>query len=162
MPAWNKRQIVVKALGLSGLAKYDGSDVSPAMLQDGISSLDAMMGEWDSKGVRVGYAQSADSNTADPAQVSGLPPWAIRAVYSNLAVELAGGVGREVLPRTAAIASASWSALNSYLGKPIPYKIPNNMPMGAGFKRQYYTGYFILDATDEELEAGSDAELDFS
>lgn len=164
---WTKQQLVLKAFGATGLVEHDGTDIVPEMLQDGLSSLDALMAQWDSQGFRLGYLASEDPTSGDLSQDSGLPDWAVRAVYMNLALELAGGLGREVSPRVAAIATQSLDALRSMFAAPTPYR-GSSIPMGAGHKPWPGTGFSILDLTDEDeddLDGGSDtvdSDLDFS
>lgn len=167
MPSWTKQQLVLKAFGATGIVEYDGTDMQPEMLQDGLSSLDAMMAEWDSRGIRPGYLGSTTPTEGDLGQDSGLPVWAIRAVYTNLAIELAASLGREVSPRIAGIAANSYAALAAVFAGPVPMRLPPNMPAGAGHKGWPSRGFSILNLSaedDDDLDGSSDPidpDLDF-
>jgi hypothetical protein len=165
---WTKLKLVRKAFGAMGLVEYDGTDMPPEMQQDGLSSLEAMMGQLDAEGIRLGYPLSDDPDDIDPNQDSKLPSWAVRAVYMNLAVELGASLSREVPSRVVTIASQSREALGGLFAKPEPYRMPSNIPAGAGHKGWPTTGFSILDMSvddEDDLESGPDtvdSDLDFS
>lgn len=156
---WSKRDLVKKAYGALGLAAYD-FDLSPDQLQDGLSSLDAMMALWDAQGIRLGYPCSATPTSGDLNQDSGLPDFAVQAVFLNLALELAPSVGREVSPRIAAKADRGHSTLLALAAAPISMQVRPGTPAGAGHKPWRGTIRRFLDACDDDIAINEDSELE--
>ena len=80
---WTKRQFVLQAFEEIGLASYV-YDLTPEQLNSALFKLDAMMGTWNGKGIRIGYPTPGDpessdldaqTNVPDSANEAGLDPW---------------------------------------------------------------------------------------
>lgn len=152
----SKRYLVMKAFKAMGLASED-SDVSADQLQDALTSLNDMLAEWTTVGIRLGDNRDGDLN-AD----SGIPDWANRAVWSNLAVELAAGIGRDLEPRVVGMAERGYNHLLAKEAVPIPYRIPDTLPAGAGNKPWRENGReFLVDDNEDNIDADTDSELEF-
>jgi hypothetical protein len=132
---WTKIQLIQKAFGELALAGYV-YDLDPDQLEDALSTMDAMLAEWTTFGINIGYLLPAtpdDSNIEDP---SGIPDSANRAVYMSLAVQLAAGRGKTLTPQTLAGAARGYQQLLGAAARAaaIQQPMPNTMPRGAGNK----------------------------
>ena len=56
--SWTKRQFINAALEEIGLASYV-FDIQPEELESALRRLDAMMADWNAKGIRIGYPLSS-------------------------------------------------------------------------------------------------------
>lgn len=73
----------------------------------GLRVLNQLLGQWDRDGIRLGWVTVADLDDALPLDLQDE-----RAVKFNLAVELAGEYGLEVLPRVQQIAKDTYNSLS--------------------------------------------------
>lgn len=157
--AYTKRQFVTAALEEIGLASYI-FDAQPEQLQSALTRLDAMMANWNGKGIRLAYplpgspgASSLDENTA-------VPDSANEAVITNLAVRLAPSYGKAVSADTKATARDAYNLLLSRAAMPPEQQLPDNMPAGAGNKPWNLYGTYINPPADPVL-TGGDGVLEF-
>lgn len=155
MNRWTKRDVINKAYAASGLASYD-FDLSPEEYRNGLMSLDAMMMQWELEGIRPGY--NRDGGLDDNC---GIEDTAYRATYTNLAIELAASIGRQVAVEIMAMAERGYQALLASVAEPIP-KGMEDVPTGAG-NRGIHGGWGPRFINDEEdtVEAGPGSELEF-
>lgn len=131
--SWTKRQLVNKAFSEIGIASYD-FDLSPEMLQGALDDLDAMMGEWEAKGIAMSYPLPATPSASDLDTDSLAPDKATAAIYLNLAMRIASGYGKTLSVRTAANARSAYITLLSTYNTPTNRDLPDTMPRGAGNK----------------------------
>lgn len=130
--SYTKRQCVQAALSEIGLATY-AFDLSADQIEQALWRLDAMLGEWNARGIRLGYPLPANPNNSDATDDSGIPDSAYEAVITNLALKLAPSYGKTVGPATMATARASLNTLYALNAKPKEMRI-QDIPMGAGHK----------------------------
>lgn len=156
---WTKLQVVSKAFGVSGLAQ---DNMAVEDLLEGLSSLDAMVASWETRGIRLGYLTSPTPQESDLAQDSGLPNWAVRAVYLNLGIELAATNGRDLQPEIHALAAQALDGVRIKCCKPGGMKLGPGIPSGGGNRQWRFpgTGDFIVE-DDDEIAIDSDSELEF-
>lgn len=155
---WTKRQVVAKAYGVTGVAE---ANMDTEELLEGMTSLDAMMASWEGRGMRLGYLASNTPTEGDLGQDTGLPPWAIQAVYLNLGIELAAVNGREVMPDTRALAERALNAVRLRTRRGAQMKLGPGVPAGGGNRRwRGQTGDFIVDDEDD-LSVDGTTEFDF-
>ena len=157
--AYTKRQFVVAALEEIGMASYI-FDAQPEQLQSALVRLDAMMANWNGKGIRVAYplpgspgASSLDENTT-------VPDSANEAVITNLAVRLAPSYGKTVSPDTKATARDAYNLLLSRAALPYEMQFPSTMPAGAGNKMWDVYGTYLNPPVDPIL-VGQDGVLEY-
>lgn len=130
--SYTKRQCVQAALSEIGLATY-AFDLSADQIEQALWRLDAMLGEWNARGIRLGYPLPANPNDSDATDDSGIPDSAYEAVITNLALKLAPSYGKTVGGAPMATARASLNTLYALNAKPKEMRI-QNIPMGAGHK----------------------------
>lgn len=149
-------QLVQAALGEIGMSGY-AFDLSSDQIASAVARLDALIAEWNGRGIRLGYPLSSSPGAIDANAESNLPDWAVDAVIMNLAIRLGPSYGKALGPDTKASARA---ALNTLLGRaafPDEVKL-NTLPSGAGAKGA--APFTTPDAPG--LSVGPDAGLDFN
>ena len=159
--SWTKRQIVNAAFEDLGLGSYE-FNIQPEQRQAALYRLDAMMGEWNAKGIRIGYPLPASPEDSDLDTESNLPDAANRAVYKNLAVEVAPTMGR-IAPKELLIeAKKAYTTLFAFVKVPPKSRgYGGFMPAGAGHKmwRNGYKGIALPKEADQ-VESGADGPID--
>lgn len=159
MGGWTKQQVVVKAFSEAGIAA-DESGITPQELFNGMTSLDAMMAQWDSAGIHLRYPIPSNPTEGNLSDDSRLPVYALEAVYMGLAIRLAAPLGRQLLPKFLGMAQAAYSRLSAIKTKPSPYKKSGGTPAGMGNRRGGWRGRRFLDPDDDTISDGTGSELE--
>lgn len=155
--SYTKRQLVLAAMGEIGLSSYS-FDLSADQIEQALLRLDAMIGEWGARGIRLGYPMPGSPETSDAYQETNLPDWAWTAVITNLAVQIAPSYGKAASPQTLATARGSYNTLLARAAMPPEVQL-DTLPAGAGHKD---VDEPFLTPPTEDLVAGPDAGLDFN
>ena len=132
--SYTKRQFVTEAYTELGMADYV-FDLQPEQLMVACRRLDAMMAEWNGRGISLGYTLPSSPQNTDIDQESGVPDWANEAVFLNLAVKLAPMHGKQV---NGASAKLALSTVMVNATPDVRMNAPSDMPVGAGYKRGSY------------------------
>lgn len=156
---WSKRQFVEQAFEEVGYATYS-FDLQPEQLQAGLRRLEAMMGTWNGRGVRLGYPLSSSPSNANLDDVTSVPDAANEAICTNLAVRIAPIIGKTASPETKQTARSAYMQLLSRFTKPNELQFPHTLPSGAGNKPWRQDTPF-LPVPDDPIDAGGDGEIDF-
>lgn len=157
---YSKRNFVYGAFEELGIASY-AFDLTPEELEGALRRLDAMLAEWNAKGLRLGYpipGSPMDSDLDEPSQV---PDSAYEAIITNLAVRLAPSYGKAVSPDTKATAKAGYNTLLSRACFPPEMQFPGSLPSGAGNKPLAVGGSIFVAEPEDSIDAGSDGPLTF-
>jgi len=142
---YTKREVIQQAYAELGIASYE-FDISPEEMQAGLRLLDLQMAEWNIHGIRVAY-NSGD----DIAAQTGVPDWAVNALFLTLAVRLAPSLGKTPAPETKA---AQKSAHNVLMAKMVmPTEIAPTGYGGSGYRCPRLRGTASL------IETGPDGNL---
>jgi hypothetical protein len=157
--SWTKRQLVTQAFEEIGYAEY-AFDLAPEQLVSGLRRLEAMMGTWNGRGIRLGYPLSSSPDDAELDVDSNIPDSATEAVYTNLAIRIAPILGKAVSNDTAKTARSSYNELISRFATPQEQQLPGTMPAGAGNKPWRQTNPF-LPGVKPSLDAGGDGPIEF-
>lgn len=157
---WTKEQYVAQAFTEIGLAP-DVFNVSPDQIQWALRILDSMIATWNGLGIRLGYPLPASPDDSDLAQDAGMPDSANEAVYLNLAIRIAPGVGKQVSPDTKLSAKAAYDVLAARAAFPPPQP-SKNMPAGAGNKPWRRITPFMPIPCDPLLAAEGGDQIDFT
>lgn len=158
--SWTKRQLVVQAFGEVGYASYV-YDLPPEQLQDGLRRLEAMMGTWNGKGIRLGYPLASNPTAAELDDDSNIPDSANEAVYTNLSIRIAPTIGKTISQETRQAARAAYMELLSRFAMPEVMQLPSTMPAGAGNKPWRQDNPFLPGQTPQ-LDAGQDGPIQFN
>lgn len=102
---YTKRDIISAAYEAIGVADYD-FDLQPEDYQSAVRKLDGMLAAWAVFGVRIGYAGTGDDISVD----ANIPGWAYEALYLNLALRIAPGLGKTPAPETRSQALWAYNA----------------------------------------------------
>ena len=157
---YTKRQFVTAAFEELGLADYV-FDLSPEQLESALRRLDAMLMEWNAKGIRLGYASASSPQDSDLDTETNVPDSAWEAVITNLAVRIAPGYGKTVSPDTKMVAKQGYNTLLQRATFPLEQQLPETMPSGAGNKPWWYDNPFLQRPVDP-VDAGSDGPIEWS
>jgi hypothetical protein len=128
---YTKRQFVTAALEEIGLASYV-FDLQPEQLQSALRRLDALMADWNGKGIRLGYPLPSSPQDSDLDEESNVPDAANEAVILNLAIRLAPSYGKQVAIETKASAKQGYDVLLQRATVPPQQQLPGSLPSGAG------------------------------
>jgi hypothetical protein len=149
---YTKRAFVLAAFSEIGLASYT-FDLQADQVLDAANRLDAMMADWDARGVHVGYPIT-NPDTIDIEAQTTVPQWAVRAIICNLAVELGPSYGKEAMPSTKATAKQGYIAIMARTTSPPIMPMPSSMPAGAGNKPWLTTNNpFLTQPLSSEIAA---------
>ena len=108
--SYSKRQYVEAAFAEIGMAGYV-FDLQPQDLEQALRRLDAMMAEWNAKGIRLGYPLPGSPQFSDINAQSEVPDSANEAIITNLGMRLAAGYGKAVMPQTMMVAKQAYNTL---------------------------------------------------
>lgn len=158
---YSKRQFVAAAFEEIGLASYV-FDLQPEQLQSAMRRLDAMIADWNGKGIRLGYPLPGSPQDSDLDEPTLVPDSANQAIITNLAIRIAPGYGKVLMPETKAVAKDSYNTLLQRATMPPEQQLPATMPAGAGNKPwRVYDNPFIRPPVDP-VDAGPDGPLQFN
>lgn len=128
--SWTKRDFVVQALEELGLAEYV-FDLQPEQMNSARIKLDAMIATWASRGLKLNYPLTKDSDLDED---TGVPDAANEAIYKNLALTLAPSYGKTVSQDTRIQAKDAYDSLLRTLVNVPSMRLPSTLPLGAGNK----------------------------
>jgi len=158
---YSKRQFVAAAFEEIGLASYV-FDLQPEQLQSAMRRLDAMMADWNGKGIRLGYPLPGSPQDSDLDEPTLVPDSANQAIITNLAIRIAPGYGKVLMPETKAVAKDSYNTLLQRAAMPPEQQLPATMPAGAGNKPwRVYDNPFIRPPVNP-VDVGPDGPLQFN
>jgi len=158
---YSKRQFCEAAFAEIGLAGYV-FDMQPQDFEQALRRLDAMMAEWNAKGIRLGYPLPGSPQFSDIDAESEVPDSANEAIICNLGIRIAAGYGKGIMPQTMAIAKGAYNTLLSRATAPIPQQLPGTMPAGAGNKPWRYWDDPYLKPPVDPVQVGPDGVLELN
>jgi hypothetical protein len=158
---YSKRQFVYAAFEEIGLASYV-FDLQPEQLQSALRRLDAMMADWNGKGIRLGYPLPGSPQDSDLDEPTLVPDWANEAIICSLGIRVAPSYGKQVMNETKATAKQGYDTLLQRATFPLEQQFPNTMPSGAGNKPwRVYDNPFLRPPVSP-VEAGPDGPIQFN
>lgn len=156
---YSKRQYVEAAFEEIGMANYV-FDLQPEQLESAMRRLDAMMAEWNAKGIRLGYPLPSSPQQSDLDEQTYVPDSANQAIITNLAMRIAPGYGKQVMAGTMATAKSSYNTILSKATFPTEKQFPDTLPSGAGNKPWMYDVF--LPGPEEQVLAGQDGPIELN
>lgn len=159
--AYTKRQFVEAALTEIGLASYV-FDIQPEQLEYARRRLDAMMADWNGKGIRLSYPIPASPEQGSLAEETNVPDSANEAVILNLAVRLAPSYGKQIMPDTRMIAKTAYDTILQRATAPIELQFPDTLPSGAGNKYWRVADDPFMPTPVDPVETGPEGILEFN
>lgn len=155
---YTRQDFINGALEEIGLASI-AYDATADELVGAMRRLNAMMAEWNARGIRIGYPIPSGPNSGSLTDETNVPDSAWEAVVLNLALRIAPGYGKQVLPATMTGAKRAFNALMNLHAQPAEMQLPQ-MPAGAGNKPWRWDDAYTLGPTDR-LTTGDDGLLEF-
>ena len=157
---YSKRQFVTAAFEEIGLASYV-FDLQPQDLETALRRLDAMIAEWNAKGIRLGYPIPGSPQFSDIDAPSEVPDSANEAIICNLAMRLAPGFGKTLNALTASTAKMGYNTLLSRATMPMEQQFPRTLPAGAGQKPWRWDDPYMPQPIDP-VTAGPDGPIQYN
>jgi hypothetical protein len=157
---YSKRQFISAAFEEIGMAEYV-FDLQPEQLQSALNRLDAMLAEWNAKGLRLGYSLPSSPQDSDLDEPTFTPDSAWEAIITNLAIRIAPGYGKAVSPDTKVTAKAAYNTLLQRAAFPLEQQLPETMPTGQGNKPWRWDNPFVPRPIDP-VDAGPDGPIEWS
>ena len=157
---YSKKQFVTAAFEEIGLASYV-FDLQPQDLETALRRLDAMIAEWNAKGIRLGYPLPGSPQFSDIDAQSEVPDSANEAIICNLAMRLAPGFGKTLNALTASTAKMGYNTLLARATMPMEQQFPRTLPAGAGQKPWRWDDPFMQPPIDPVL-AGPDGPIQYN
>lgn len=154
--SWSKKDIINQAYEFIGLAAYV-FDLESEQYESARRKMDAMVATWETKGVRISYPMTNSDNT-DLDNPTDIPDKAFEALYMNLALRLAPGLGKSI---GADLKSDAIRAYKNLINSTTHYTVEPSragLPLGAGHKGKQRTKFIQPDVSDP-IEVGSDGPL---
>lgn len=159
--SWTKRQFITQAFEEIGLASYV-FDLTPEQLNSALRKMDAMIAGWNANGVRIGYPLPASPEDSDLDEESGVPDFANEAIYLNLALRIAPGLGKTPSAETKQFADMAYNNLANQTALPtLERQMPVTMPRGQGTKPWRNFNNPFVAPPNKPILAGSDNEIQF-
>jgi hypothetical protein len=158
---YTKRQFVTAAFEEIGLASY-AFDLQPEQIESARRRLDAMMADWNGKGIRLGYPIPSSPQEGSIDEETNVPDSAYEAIICNLGIRLAPSYGKQVMPETKATAKQGYDTLLQRATAPLEQQLPDTMPSGAGNKPwRVYDNPFLRPPVDR-VTAGPDGPIEYN
>jgi hypothetical protein len=158
---YSKLQFVQAAFEEIGLASYV-FDLQPQQIESALRRLDAMMADWNGKGIRLAYPIPSNPENSDINAETGVPDSANEAIITNLALRLAPSYGKQVVPQTQVVARNAYQTLLSRATTPAEQQMPGTMPAGAGNKPWRLYDDPFLRRPEEGVLAGQDGDIEYN
>lgn len=152
------RQFVESALEEIGMAAYV-FDAAPDQLVSAAKRMNAMLGEWNAKGIRLGATLYSNPADIDLEADSNIPDNANEAVITNLALRIAPMYGKQPMQDTRLTAKRSYDTVLLAFAQPVEMQL-GEMPSGAGNKPWRWDDAYTL-GEEPILTDGSDSPLEF-
>jgi hypothetical protein len=158
---YSKLQFVQAAFEEIGLAAYV-FDLQPQQIESALRRLDAMMADWNGKGIRLAYPIPSSPENSNINAETGVPDSANEAIITNLAIRLAPSYGKQVMPQTQTVARNAYQTLLSRATTPAEQQMPGAMPAGAGNKPWRLYDNPFLRRPEEGVLAGQDGDIEYN
>lgn len=156
---YSKRQFVEGAYSEIGLGSYV-FDLSPEQMNQATRRLDAMMAEWNGRGIVISYPLPGDPENTSIDSESNVPDWANEAIILGLAIKIAPSEGKTLNPETkVSFANAFNTVASRCVTKP-DMQLPRDTPIGSGNRWGPYQSPFVIPPTTQDIEA-PDVDLTF-
>ena len=157
--SYTKRQFITAALEEIGLASYV-FDLQPEQIDTARRRLDAMMADWNAKGIRLGYPIPSSPQDGDLDEQTNVPDSAYEAIICSLGIRLAPSYGKTVMIETKTVAKQGYDILLQRATYPLEKQLPGTMPAGAGNKPWRYDNPYVRPPY-HPVDAGPDGPIEY-
>lgn len=156
---YSKRRFILSSLEEIGIASH-AFDITPDQLAYALTRLDAMMADWNGKGIRIGYPIPSDPSFSDIDADSNVPDCANEAIITNLAIKLCASYGKQVHPETKIAANNSYNTLLQRVPMAPVQRYYSTLPIGSGWKPWRYGDEWGYPYVPKTVDVGIDSELE--
>lgn len=139
---WTKLQFVEAALEEIGLAPFN-FDIQPELKESVRARMDSMVAEWMERGLQLSYNLDGDLNSN-----AGVALAHNSAIYLNLSIRIAPGLGKIPSAETKSAAATTMDTLWIQAAQPQGQQMPSSMPRGEGQKPWRTTYYPFFPSPD--------------
>ena len=115
--SYTKRQFCEAIFDELGLSSY-AFDMPTEQYQKTMRRLDAMMAEWNARGIRLGYPIPSSPEGGDLDAETEVPDSAWTAIITNGAIRIAPSFGKQVMPETKVTAKQPWNYDRAFVAPP--------------------------------------------
>ena len=150
---YSRKDFIDGALEEVGFASYT-FDIQPEQYEGAMRRLDALMGEWNSRGIRLGYPIPSSPGSGKLNDQTDVPDHAWQAVVTNLALRIAVMFGKQPMLSTIAAASDGVTNLLREASQVSP-RASNMQVSGSGNRYMSF-----IPQTHESALTGSDGILE--
>jgi len=157
--SWTKQQFVDAAYEEIGLASFN-YQITPEEEQFALKRLDALLAEWNARGIRLGFPISDNPLNAELDEDTYAKDSANEAIFLNLAIRIAPSYGKQVSRETKTGAKKAYNTLLNLSAQPTSMRLPSCMPAGAGNKKWRWNDSPFLRQPERPPEIGPDTYLD--
>lgn len=157
--SWTKRQFIEQAFIKIGYANYV-YDLQDEQLQSVLYELDAMIGTWNGKGIRIGFPLTNNPEDSSLDTKTSVPDFANQAIYTNLAILIAPNFGKVTSRELRVSARQGYKTLLNRANIIQEQQFPDTLPAGAGNKPGFRNDPF-MPKPDDPIETGDDDILEF-
>jgi hypothetical protein len=158
---YTKQQFISAAFEEIGLASYV-FDLQPEQQESALRRLDAMMADWNAKGIRLGYPLPSSPQDSTLSEETLVPDSAYEAIICSLAIRLAPSFGKTVMIETKTTAKQGYDILLQRATFPLEKQLPATTPAGAGNKPwRVYDNPFVRPPYFP-VDAGPDGPLEYN
>jgi len=158
---YTKRQFISAAFEEIGLASYV-FDLAPEQLQSALRRLDAMMADWNAKGIRLGYPLPSSPQDSSLDEETLVPDSAYEAIICSLGIRLAPSFGKTVMIETKTTAKQGYDILLQRATFPLEQQLPGTMPSGSGNKPWRVTDNPYVRPPYLPVTAGPDGPIEYN
>ena len=127
----SKRDIIQLAYEECGQAGYE-FELVPEEYDSALRRMDAMLAEWLSLGVDLGYNFPTNGTHGTPEEESGIPDAAVNAVATQLARRIAPSIGKTLSAEANGAMAMAWTLLRSTYTKIPSMQLGRQTPRGGG------------------------------
>lgn len=157
--SWTKQDFVTAAYEEIGLASFN-YQITPEEEQFALKRLDAMLAEWNARGIRLGFPIGGDPKSSQLDEDTYAKDSANEAIFLNLAIKIAPSYGKQVSRETKSGARKAYLTLLNLSAQPTEMRLPKEMPAGAGNKKWRWNDSPFIRQTRRPPEIGPDTYLD--
>ena len=158
--SWTKKQFIEQAYEEIGIASYL-YDLQSEQLQSAARRLDAMIAAWNAKGIRLGYPITTEPGDVNIDTETNVPDAANLAIYTNLGILLAPGLGKVVSQETKVAAKSAYDGLLARAAQPTEKQFQQTTPRGAGNKPSNRGRDAFFPVPTDPLQPGDDDFFEF-
>jgi hypothetical protein len=158
--SYTKRQFVTAAFEEIGLAS-SAFQLESEDLQFALRRLDALIAEWNGRGIKIGYPMPTSPELSDLDTETNVPDSANEAIICALAIRIGPSFGKVISRETKTTAIRGYNTLLSRAAMPPEMNFTSRLPYGAGNKPRQNGGRQFFPNTNNSDKSDAFENLEF-